>query len=240
MSELVFSIQEFLKIVPGIAIFPLSFYLAWKKIGASVSCSITIQLKRTSARRISDVVLTNNKDKPITIFAIQAVIDNDTTFVVEKYDPPFVLKSLETATLNTKPYSTLMVGNSKWEPEFMVPQKIDIYLVTPTKVVKCKMASHPSLERLSSFSHLAQASKINKTFNGVTYNENAKYAITYKDDSIIKTAIVDVSGFICGDWDYRFNMVPLQFMESQESVREFLRHSGAYDAFHIYGVDLLS
>lgn len=231
--------QEFLKIVPGIAIFPLSFYLAWKKIGESVSCSVTMSTSRISAGRVSAVVVTNHKDKPITIFEIQAVSDNDITFVVEKFDPPLVIKALETVTIDTKPYSMLLVGGDKWEPGFVASHKIDIYLVTPGKTIKCKMVSHPTLDKISEFKKYRQAAKVNKIYNGIAYNENAKYAITYKDGEGVKTAIVDVSGFINGEWRFRYNMIPTEHMTSVDGVREFLRVSRAAEALQIYGVDPL-
>ncbi|NTU57854.1 MAG: hypothetical protein HGB00_02885 [Chlorobiaceae bacterium] len=239
MCDLVFSMQELLKIVPGIAIFPLSFYLAWKKIGESVSCSVTISTSRISAGRVSAVVVTNHKDKPITIFEIQAVSDNDITFVVEKFDLPLVIKALETVTIDAKPYSALLVDGNKWEPDLIGQQKIDIYLVTPRKTIKCKMLSHPTLDKIPEFEKYRQAIKVNKTYNGIAYNENAKYAITYKDAEGVKTAIVDIFGFINGEWRFRYNMIPAEHMLSVDGVREFLRVSRAAEALQIYGVDQL-
>ena len=120
MCELVFSIQEFLKVIPGLVIFPLSFHLAWKKIGSDkVSCSITIRFNKISASRISAVTLSNHKDRPLTIFGIQAVIENDITYTIESFDPPITLKPLETITIKTNPYSSLYMGLEKWNPSFL-------------------------------------------------------------------------------------------------------------------------
>lgn len=241
MCDLVFSLQEFLKILPGIAIFPLSFYLAWKKIGYNVSCATTMGSNKITAPRISTVTLTNHKDRPVTIFAIQAVIEKDITYTLDEFDPPMILKALETVTITTSHYSSLMIGDAKWEPEFVLPQQVEIFLITDSKVIKCKMICHPSLNRIHHFDIYMPVSKITKKFNGVVYNENAKFAITYtyKNDSSIKTAIVDVSGFITNDWNYRYNMIPHENMQSVAGVIDFLKSAKAENAFNIYGVDEL-
>lgn len=240
MCDLVFSLQEFLKLVPGMAIFPLSFYLAWKKIGTSVSCSVSYGTSRVSANQFKDIVLANNKDKPVTIFEIQAVMDNDISFSIDKFNPPIVLKSLEMISISAKPYSSLIIGEEQWEPEPFFSGKLDIYLSTSAGIVKCKNESHPdtnAFEKLIQFNH---ASKITKKFNGIVYSgEKAAYAITYKSGTVAKTAIVDVSGFIAGDWDYRYNFVQPEHMRSVDGIKEFLKLSKADVYFTIYGVDRL-
>jgi hypothetical protein len=240
MCDLVFSLQEFLKLVPGIAIFPLSFYLAWKKIGTSVSCSVSYSSSRVSANQFKDIVLANNKDKPITIFEIQAVIDNDISFSVDKFDPPIVLKSLETISISAKPYSSLYIGEQQWEPDPLFRGKLDIYLSTPTGIVKCKNTSHPDTNTFEKLGHFNRAAKITNKFNGIVYSKGkAAYAITYKSGTGVKTAIVDVSGFISGDWDYQYNFVQPEHMKSIEGIKEFLKLSKADVFFTTYGVDRL-
>jgi len=236
----VFSLQEFLKLVPGIAIFPLSFYLAWKKIGTSVSCSVGYNSSRVSANQFKNIVLANNKDKPITIFEIQAVIGNDISFSVDKFDPPIILKSLETISISAKPYSSLYIGEQQWEPDPLSREKLDIYLSTPAGIVKCKNASHPDTNALQKLSHFTRAAKITKKFNDVVYSsEKVAYAITYKSGTTVKTAIIDASGFICGDWEYQYNHVQPEHMGSIEGIKEFLKLSKADVFFTIYGVDRL-
>jgi hypothetical protein len=242
MCDFVFSLQEFLKLVPGIAIFPLSFYLAWKKIGTSVSCSMSYSSSRISANQITNIVLANEKDKPITIFEIQAVMDNDISFSVDKFDPPIVLKSLETITISAKPYSELYIGDQQWEPDALSFGfgKIDLYLSTPGKIIKCRNISHPDSNKLNKLSHFRQASKFTNKFNGVVYSSSkAAYAITYKSSSTTKTAIIDSSGFISGDWDYIYNFVERDLMRSTEGIKEFLKISKADVVFQVYGVDRL-
>lgn len=237
MDSLVFSVQEFLKILPGIAIFPLAFYLAWKKIGFSVSCSVTSGISRISANRITGIVLTNNKDRPITVFEIRCVINKDISFEVEEFDPPMIIKPLESIAISTSPYSGLYIEGEEWEFDFSLSKSLDIYLSTPGKIVKCNVVSSSRLNVFQNFLHFRNCYKETKKFNDVVYNEKAKYVITYKDNSEVKTAIVDAFGFINGDWDYCYNMISRECMESIDGVKEFLKISRAAEVFHIYAVD---
>ena len=202
---MVLSIQEFLKIVPGIVIFPISFYLAWKKLGTKVAASFSVQFNRTTAKRISEVVLVNLKDKPITVFAIYAVLDQDISWEIDRLDPPIILKPLESSRIETHPYSELYLETEKFEPDFVSP-KIDIYIATSHKMVKCKAIPHPNLLKMSSLKHYRSATKNTRRFNGIVYNDGAAYAITYVINSEVKTAIVDRSGFIGGNFGFAFNM----------------------------------
>ena len=93
------------------------------------------------------------------------------------------------------------------------------------------------LNVFQNFLHFRNCYKETKKFNDVVYNKKAKYAITYKDNSEVKTAIVDAFGFINGDWDYCYNMISRECMESIDGVKEFLKISRAAEVFHIYAVD---
>jgi hypothetical protein len=232
---------EVLKIIPGVVLLPLSVYLGWKKLRHSVSVAFTVGSDFTTARRIQRVFLANNKDRPVTIFSIQAVINKELTYEIQKFDTPHVIKAMETVSIETAPYSKLMIGGSEWEPNLIDEDKIDIYLEVPTGVIKCKELPHPSLSALSQFRHLTRASKITSAFNGIVYNDNARYAITYatKGSTTRRTALVDVGGFVRGDWDFRINKMTAQQLTSIEGVWEFLKLSNADQLFTIYGVDAL-
>ncbi|HTF96393.1 MAG TPA: hypothetical protein VL995_09695 [Cellvibrio sp.] len=238
MCDLVFSLQEFLKIVPGLAIFPLTFYLAWKKIGRKISCSFTVGSDRINAQRITNVVLTNHKDSPVAIFEVSAVCENDISFSIEKLNPPIILKSLESVVIETKPYSNLTIGGDKYNPE-LVFGKVQVYVACSDEMIKCKMVSHPTIFNHMKFEYLTQASKNINSFNGLIYNEKVKYAIIYNINSEIKTAFVDHSGFINGDGNFHYNLVPQELMDSKETVREFLKIMEVGPQFKILGVESL-
>ena len=221
MCDLIFSAQEFLKVVPGLVVFPFTLYLAWKKLGVKVTASITTRHERTVAPRISEVVLMNLKDKPVTVFAIYAVSDDHIYWEIDKFDPPIVLKSLESTRIETRPYSALWLETGDFKPDFLT-NKIDIFLVLSHKVVKCETVTHPNLMHLPAFSSYRNASKHTKKFNNIVYNECATYAISYSLNSEIITAIVDCSGFISCNWNFPFNMLPPEAMNSKEDLKHYL------------------
>lgn len=221
VCDLVFSLQEFLKILPGIVIFPFSLYFVWKKLSNRVTASITTHYQRTIAPRISEVVLANLKDGPLAIFAIYALLDKDIYIELDRFDPPLILKPLETLKIATDPYSQLIIGNDRFEPDF-TRSKIDIYLVLSDKIIKCIQAGHPNLQSLPVLLNHRYAIKETKKFNNIVYNEFAAYAITYRINAKIETTIVDKAGHIGGDWAFPFNAIPVDVMGSKEDVKQFL------------------
>jgi len=222
MCDLVFSIQEFLKIVPGLFIFPLSFYLAWKKIGIKVSSSFSVHHERTLPPRIGAIMLTNQKDKPVTIFSIHAMIGKSIFYEVDHFDPPMILKPLESLQLTPKPYSNLYLGADRYKPDFGSADNVELYIAIPNKIIRCQNMPHPSPLLFCKFNSYRMAIKSTLQFNGLVYNENAMYAITYRMDSAISTAIVDTSGLICREWNYHVNVIPQQYMKSKMEVRKYL------------------
>lgn len=214
--------QEFLKVVPGLAVFPLSFYLAWKKIGTRVVATTTIGIDRTTASRITHVDLSNLKDRPVAIYAIHAVLNEEISYEISKFEPPLILKALESMRVETLPYSRLRLGADSYKPEFFSPNRIDIYLALSDRMIKCKTGEHPSFLPLKKLDRYQRAVKETEKFNDLVYNENAAYAITYRQQGQLKTAIVDTSGFICRGWDFRMNRIPATSMATKDHVTRLL------------------
>ena len=105
-------IKEILKIMPGALLFPFSLYFFWKKIYHKVYVSFTVGHYKLSATRIESLVLSNLKDKPLPIFSIYAVIDRDISIQVQKFDPPLILKGLESLSIKTDPVSAYYIGSN--------------------------------------------------------------------------------------------------------------------------------
>lgn len=237
-DDLVFSIQECIKLVPGLVLFPISLYFAWKKIGTKVLASISTTHEWTTAPRIGSVVLQNFKDKPLTVFCIYAVVNNDVYFEVEHFDPPLIIKPLETTRIETQPYSQLILGTENFEPDFH-SDEVAIYLVTEKKVIECKMVAHPTLKEISG--QYRRAQKGTNTFNNIVYNDHAAFAVVYRVNSDVKTAIVDRAGFVRRNWDFGFNMVPKEHMNNENDLSRFLESAGLNKAaawFKVYKLEL--
>jgi len=229
-DDLVFSVQELLKLVPGLVLFPFSFYFAYKKIGARVLALLSTTHEMTLAPRISSVALQNLKDRPITIFRIYAVLHDDVRFDVAECDPPVILKALEAVRIDTKPYSQLILNGQKFEPDLvsdLASGNIAIYLVTDKKVIKCKRIAHPDPTAVRGKRYRLATQEVT-AFNGVVYNEEAAFAIVYcvHGSADVKTAIVDRSGYICRDWRFPFNSVPREQMKTREELTKYLEAAG--------------
>lgn len=234
--ELLKTAKEILKIIPGLIALPFSIYFAWKKINHKILAYITVGHDRLSATRISNIVLSNLKDKPVPIFSIYAIIDRDISVEVEKFDPPLILKGLESLSINTSPVSSYFIGAENYEPRFMPPQELELYLVSTGKPIKCKISTPPSIQSLKELSKYSMATARTKRFNGFVYNESLAYAIIYHTEGQHKTAFIERSGFICKEWQYQYNMIPAEKMRNADGVREFIRHCGYDKIFTNYSV----
>jgi hypothetical protein len=238
MCNFAFSLQEFFKLVPGLLLLPFSIYLAWKKLGTSISASYTFSIGGVVAPRISSIVLTNHKDKAVAVFAIYAIEKQDIAFEVERFDPPLIIKALESVRVDTRPYSSLTLADTGvHESDYASPNAIDLYVVLAHGTKKCKQANHPGLEPFSSFLGFRVATKVTRQLNGIVYNDDAKYVVMYRMDSTVRTSIIDKRGLLLNDWNFRINRVAEEYMKSKETVRTYLINAGFDKATEWFDVD---
>lgn len=225
MCELVLSVQEFLKIVPGMVLFPLSFYLAWKKLGTKVIASITLGTDRITASRITCVDLSNIKDRPIAIYSIYAVVNDVISYEIDRFEPPIILKPLESLRIETKPFSSLWLGAEKYELDIAGNNNITIHLIISNGIIKCRKGSHPCFLPNRKYLNYKIASKEVKKYNNIVYGDNVVYAIIYSQKSQTKTAFIDTSGLISQEWGFAFNMIPQESMLSKDHVKQKLEEA---------------
>ena len=221
MTDMIFSVQEFLKVVPGLIMIPLSFYLGWKKVGSNVSCVYSIASETFSETRISNVVLTNKKDKPIVVFEIFIIIDNEIRFQVERFEVPLILKPLEASVIITGKYSSIVCDEEEFEISKLLFNKIEVYLSTASGVLKCASGEHPGLTSFMKFPNISTASKITKSHNGIVFNSSTVYAIDYRINSDAMTLLVDNSGIVSPGW-HCGNMIPFDRLNTPKSLSDFL------------------
>ncbi|VVN13293.1 hypothetical protein [Pseudomonas fluorescens] len=230
------SVKEFLKVAPGLILLPLSGYLAWKKISNKVLASFSTYHSRTSASRIGNIVLSNLKDKPVPIFSIYATIDRHIAIKVEEFNPPIILKGLESLSIDTSPVSNYYIGKDEYEPNFMPPRKIELYVFSIGRPIKCKITNSHSIESFKEFSHYSTAISSTRKFNGFVYNDNVLYAIIYHFEGKLKTAFVEDGGFITNEWDFQYNMIPKEQMKNISGVIDFLKHCKYNELFTNFSV----
>lgn len=217
------TIQEWLKIAPGLALFPATAYLAWKKFGTSVSCDAMLTSNHFLPNRFSSVVLSNNKDRPVTIFEVIVVVEDHIQLLVEKFDPPLVLKSLETVSISTSPYSALSVGGDDWEPELLADTKLDFYVGVPGGYKKCKSLDRPMMLDAVRMSDYVTAERQTFKFNGKVLGANVRFILVYLDGKEGRTAFVSHQGLLDEYAGLPFNTLPHQALESVEILTNYLK-----------------
>jgi hypothetical protein len=227
-------IVEFLKVLPGLVLFPFSIYFFWKKIGYSVSVSYSVG--GFSAARVSEINITNHKDKPITIYSVFLITKDKITIPVEQFNPPKVIKNLETIQVETKAFSYYK-GAERYEVSRDEIYEADFF-VESSKNIKCK-----KMKRASAFGaamtkgndHLTTSSL---RFNGVVYNDSVLYAISYIIAGVQKTAFVKRDGFITGDWEFQLNKINSNEV-NEVGITAFIKHCGYDKIFQGWQVDEL-
>lgn len=230
---------EGLKVLPGILLFPFSIYFAWKKIGHNVGVSFSYGASTFEALRITSIVFTNKKDKPLPIFSAFLRLHKDVVVPVEKFDPPIVLKGLEVVQVETAPFSTYYLGDEKFELSSELLREAEFFLVTAFGTIQCEIVGTGSDVGYAYQNDMSLAVKSTRTFNGRVYNEHALYAISYLIEGKQRTAFVARSGYIGEEWDFRYNYVPKDLLSSTAGIEEFLKRCGYDKLFKGIAVDTL-
>lgn len=208
----------------------VGLYLTFKKFGNSVSVTYNIESDSLVAPRISDIVLTNHKDKPVSIFSIIAVFDKEISLTLHECKPPLILKAYETLAIKTEPYSSLNINGHTYEPVFF---DAEIYLETTDELINCKTRKKPNISQ-----SYRRVMKTIRTFNSVVHSDLYKYLLVYKVNGELKTTFIHYSGFFENDWSFAFNMIQVEFGKEIESqaIMNALKEYGLLAMFDTYAL----
>lgn len=208
----------------------IGLYLTFKKFGNSVSVTYTIESGRLVATRISDIVLTNHKDKPVSIFSMIAVFDKEISLTIHECKPPLILKPYETLAIKTEPYSSLHIQGHSYNPEFL---DAEIYLETTDKLIKCMSRNKPDLNQ-----SYRRVTKSIKTFNGIVHSDLYKYLLVYRVNGELKTTFIHYSGYFENDWSFAFNMIQVEREKEIEAqvIMSTLKEYGLLTIFETYAL----
>jgi len=239
MYQYFFSFQEFLKIIPGLLIFPISLYLGLQKIGTKVSARISLGNNTISPFCIKYVDLRNMKDRPIVIYSIWATFsDDDFKIKLKECNPPLILKGYQAVVAEIPPYSFVRLNGHKFELNKAIIEKTTIYLELAHSTVKCETSNYEELlsKKLSKSQMLEN---ITNNFNGIIYDEHAVYAVTYASQYRVRTAIINNAGVFNGEWDFDIHQIPMKSMKSKEAVEAELKAMRFEDNVQWFTVHLL-
>ncbi|MCA4079091.1 hypothetical protein LD001_28070 [Pseudomonas kurunegalensis] len=216
-------ISEFLKLTPGLILLPLSLVIGWKKIGHKAVISYYISHNRFEAPRLTQVVLTNLKDKPLIVHALYADIDHHALLKIKEYESPLIIKGLETLVIETDPVSLYTLGQDAYEPDF---DKIKaIHVVTTGTSFQCTIDRTPSVHSLAKRGHYQQIKATSYQYLGLTITDEVRYGLAFKIGGSVHAAIVDKSGFIGGNWPFGMNCLLAEHMQSAEQVKAVLNET---------------
>jgi hypothetical protein len=222
--NLVFSVQEFLKLVPGLAIFPLSFYLAAKKIGTGVSFSYTWSVS-SIGERFSSIVLVNRKDKPTIINRLVARCEG-VEIELSNFNEPLVLKAYEATLVIPEAYSYLTLNGKPWViPYSVAKSNVELFLILPGDCgINVSRYSKLADFFVKKFTKVAEASKFKVQQNGIVYNPDAiKFIVLYLHKGNQMTTFIENSGFISESTGLGINMLRPEQMVSPEAVAAALQ-----------------
>ena len=203
-----------------------AIYFAIKKLGNSVSVQYSIKHERFSAPRIDEVVLSNNKDKAVSIYSIYAVFNKDLLLELKRFSPPEILKPNETIGIFTGEYSSLSIDGDEISLKL---EEAEIFLESKHKNIKCTSIVHENL--LQRYRHITKHTCI---FNGFVYDETVAYIMSYVINNENKTAFIHFSGYIGNEWEFSYN-----HLGEEPSVRvilNFINEGGLEDIFTNYQI----
>ncbi len=222
------TIESILLTAPGVAVAYITIYFFYLKFGNKVSCSFSVTHSMLTEEQIDNLLLKNHKGKTLSIFSIDAVLNNEVVLEVEKFKAPIILKALESIVVKTTPVSFYSIGNDRFEPDYFPEKKIDIYLTTDLGIIKCKQTNHPDSEKYEELKHLTRANKRKKSFNDIVYNDSAKYALVFSYEDTTNTAFILPNGYIYNS-EFNFNQIPVEQLETVEILTKYFKSLGFKD-----------
>ncbi|MBX7278440.1 hypothetical protein K2E96_08580 [Pseudomonas sp. ERGC3:05] len=212
--------SEFLKLVPGLVLLPISFVVGWKKIGHKAVISYYESHEQFQASRLTRIVLTNLKDKPLIVHALYADIDHHALLKIKEFETPLVVKGLESAVIETDPVSSYHIEHDPYDPPFSEIKSV--YVITTGKRFRCLIDDTPSLYSIARGDQYKQIKAKTFTYLGLTFDSYVRYGLSFEIDGKRYVALVGRSGFIGGNWPLGVNMLGLDDMKSPESVKQAL------------------
>ncbi|MCF4732850.1 hypothetical protein L1Y71_19130, partial [Acinetobacter baumannii] len=210
----------------------ITIILSFNRLGNSVIASFTIKHDALTFPRIDSIILANKKDKPVPIFAIYALFDEEILLLLEECNPPIVLEPYGSISLSTKPFSNLSLGPHLYNPEY---ENAKILLESVDSIITCK-----NLKRtIKGNNEYRQVMKHTTSFNGIVHSNNFPYILVYRLGDEVKTTFIHDSGYLENDWNFPYQMIGLLPDEQldEKLINKFLidyNYASLFKAYVIY------
>jgi len=214
--------RPFLLIVATI----FTIHFALKKVGNKVTVLSTHTKSLYTADYISNVVITNKKDKALNVWSLHALIEKQYQLELDKFDPPLILKPYESISISLPCYSTASIGSDEFEYN-LINQHLELYIDIGDKLLKCNNQTKKNL--LNCFTHI---SKQVSRFNGHIFNDRVSYILAYHYNDNLYTAFI-CGGMITNEWDFNPSHLGNKDFSSKE-IEEFIISFGFGNLFDNY------
>ncbi|ANF87728.1 hypothetical protein A7J50_4373 [Pseudomonas antarctica] len=222
LAALLSTLGDFFKIAPGLILLPFSVYFFWKKISHKAAVSFSLSFNRVSAPQLSNIVISNLKDKPLVIWAIHATINKEHWITIQKFKTPIILKGLEITSIEPPPVSEYSIKTDSISNPFGTGKNVSIYITTTDKTFKCSQMYYPEYQAKKKFSELTYVTSIINKFKGTTYNSNAKFAVIYEFNGSETIALLEHDGIMTHGWPFSPNRLHEHQIEDAETVKKTL------------------
>lgn len=204
-------------------VFTLIF--AWNKIGRNVTATYKVGAEKNSSTRIMNIVLTNKKDKSLSIYSIHAVFENDIWLKLAEFNPPKILKAFESIGVDLQEYSKTSIDGDTYKPDFF--GKVGIYIETETDFLLCN-----EQKKNNSLKIYRIATTETYKFGDFVYDENVSYMLNYFYNSKSNVAFIHRSGYISNEWAFGVNHMGVE--ATNESIQSFIKDNEFENIFTNY------
>jgi len=206
----------------------LSIHFARQKIGNKITLTYQVSVGNYTDEQINKLVISNRKDKTVSIWSVDAVLENDIKYEVFKPDVPLILKSGESVSIAPKPYSYLSLDGDQFAPRFLFG-KIDFYANVGNKLIKC--IDEKITNNVTRSYRIATKSSI--SLDGHLYNDSVRFILIYYFDGLKQFAFFEDNGFIGHEWGKTPNHMSSNEYTA-EHIKEMLEHYGYSNLFSNY------
>jgi hypothetical protein len=205
----------------------VSLYFWHRQISHKIDISFSESYSGYSKSRINNIVLYNKRDRIEIIKSISIIIDREIKYEIKKFENPIILNPYECIKIETEELTEYYLDNKPID--FMHIILEDNYFFELTTNRKKIIFFPKKLKwngKAKNKEKYKQITTIRKVYNGVVINDSVLYSILYIRDGVHKTAFVDKHGIIGGDWDFNFNVIPVEYLDDKEKILNLLFVAG--------------
>jgi hypothetical protein len=182
----------------NIVLVALFFYLEnQKRLGRSLSASITISFNQRTTPQISKIVLTNHKERAVAIHGMHVETEyrgNAMRIPLAIKELPIVISGFESRAISPQEISAFMINGYFVNLSDLFHRKCVVKAVIDGKEIACRQHRSPLPDILQTHDYRVLSER--SIFNGITYGLDHKYGFLIKKGDAIQSCIMTHNGFI--------------------------------------------